>query len=325
MVMLAAALTFLTPVAGLFALTALLPLGVFLRRSRRAAAVRHAIGLGEPRRRTWLPIAICLAGVPALLGVASAQPVIGTTRSIPERVDAQTFFVLDTSRSMLASKSPGSPTRFDRARRIAEQLRDRIPQVPAGLVSMTDRLLPHAFPTTDRRVFVATLRQSLGVELPPPTFTYNTQATWLGLLAGIPERHYFPKSTTKRVVVVLTDGESRPFGSELSTAYQARPRVQTIWVHVWGADEAIYETGLAEGAYKPQPTSSAAVKRAAELTAGRSFEESQTGAAGDELVRMVGSGETRSRTIAGSRLALMPYLALAAFLPLGFVLWRRNR
>lgn len=40
---------------------------------------------------------------------------------------------------------------------------------------------------------------------------------------------------------------------------------------------------------------------------------------------MAGSGETRKRTIAGSRLALMPYFALAAFLPLSFLLWRRNR
>lgn len=323
--MVAAELTLLTPRAALFALTALLPLAIFVRRTRRAREIRAAIGLEEPRLRRLAPLAIAIGAVPILLGIASAQPVVGTTQSVPERVDAQAFFVIDTSRSMLASKGAGSPTRFERAREIAVKLRDRIPEVPSGLASMTDRLLPHAFPTTDRRVFVATLRQSVGIEQPPPALTYNTEATWLGLLAGIPERHYFPAQTTKRLLVVLTDGESRPFGPELSQAFQARPKVQTVFVHVWGPDEGIYETGLAEGAYKPDPGSKGAIERAASLVGGRAFDESEVGAAGDELVRMAGAGKTRNRAISGARLALMPYVTLAAFLPLTFLLWRRNR
>ena len=67
------------------------------------------------------------------------------------------------------------------------------------------------------------------------------------------------------------------------------------------------------------------IKRAASLTGGSAFDESDVQAAGDDLVKLVGDGKTRKRTIAGSRLALMPYLTLAAFLPLSFLLWRRNR
>ncbi len=114
---------------------------------------------------------------------------------------------------------------------------------------------------------------------------------------------------------MLTDGESRPFGSELTRAFQSTPKVQTVFVHVWNGDERIYETGVAEGAYKPQPGSTAALDRAAQLVGGKAFDESDVKAAGDELVRMAGSGETRKRTIAGSRLALMPYLTLVGLPP----------
>ena len=37
-----------------------------------------------------------------------------------------------------------------------------------------------------------------------------------------------------------------------------------------------------------------------------------------------GSGPTKARPFEGERLALMPYVTLAAFLPLAFLLWRRN-
>jgi hypothetical protein len=261
-----------------------------------------------------------------LLGVAAAQPVVEQDRSVPERVDAQVFFVIDISRSMLASKDAKSETRFERARRVAAELRDRVPEVPAGIATMTDRLLPHALPTTDKRVFLATLDKSVDIERPPPGGTYSTQATTYDVLAGIPERRYFSPSTTKRVVVVLTDGESRqPFGAGLARAFDVKPPIKTIFVRFWNKDERIYETGVSEGGYLPDPGSAASLDRAASLVGGRTFSEPDVRAAGDAIVEAVGSGKTAGRTISGARLALMPWLTLAAFLPLGFLLWRRNR
>jgi len=127
------------------------------------------------------------------------------------------------------------------------------------------------------------------------------------------------------VLVVLTDGESRPFGAELGRAFDVKPPIKTVFVRFWSSDERIYETGVSEGGYLPDRNSAATLDRAAELVAGRTFSEQQAAAAGDELARIVGDGETRERTIAGARLALMPYVTLAAFLPLAFLLWRRNR
>ena len=48
----------------------------------------------------------------ALLGVAASQPVLRTTHSIPVRSDAEVLFVIDGSRSMLASSAPGARTRL---------------------------------------------------------------------------------------------------------------------------------------------------------------------------------------------------------------------
>lgn len=317
-------LTFLTPLAGIFAVSALLPLAIYWLRAQRAGRIRGALRLEEPSRRGRAPLVAALAAVPALLGMAAAQPVLGTERSVPERDDAEAFFVMDTSRSMLAADSAGSATRFERSVEAASAIRDRIPQVRAGIVSMTDRLLPHVLPTTDRRVFEATLRRSIGVELPPPAFTYSTHATAYDLLAGIPERRYFSQTAKKRVLVVLTDGESRPFGSTLDGAFPGKPPIEIVFVRFWVADERIYQTGVADS-YVPDNGSQAALDRAASLVGGQAFSEGEVDAAGDAVAELVGEGKTSDRTIPGARVALMPWVTLAAFLPLGFLLWRRNK
>ena len=317
-------LTFLTPLTAIFAVSALLPLGVYWFRERRAGRIRDELGLEEPSLRSRAPLVVCVAAVPLLLGIAAAQPVLGTERSVPERTDAEALFVMDTSRSMLAADGPESTTRFDRAVEAASAIHDRIPQVRSGTVSMTDRLLPHALPTTDRRVFETTLRRSIGVELPPPAFTYSTYATGYDVLAGIPQRRYFSRTAKKRVLVVLTDGESRPFGAELGSAFPGKPAIQTVFVRFGNTDERIYATGEAEG-YVPAKNSEAALERAAELVDGQAFSEEEVSAAGDAVAEIIGEGATSDRKIPGARVALMPWVTLAAFLPLGFLLWRRNR
>ncbi len=317
-------LTFLTPLAAIFAVSALLPLGIYWFRERRASHIRGVLGLEGPSPRSRVPLVVAVAAVPVLLGIAAAQPVLGTERSVPERTDAEAFFVMDTSRSMLAADGPESPTRFDRAVEAASAIHDRIPQVRSGIVSMTDRILPHALPTTDRRVFEATLRRSIGVELPPPAFTYSTNATYYDILAGIPQRRYFSQTAKKRLLVVLTDGESRPFGSELGSAFPGKPPIDTVLVRFGNTGERIYSTGEPDS-YVPAKNSEATIQRAARLMGGQAFSEDDISAAGDAVVDIIGEGKTSNRTIPGARAALMPWVTLAVFLPLGFLLWRRNR
>jgi hypothetical protein len=315
---------FLTPLGALFALTLLLPIAVLVIRERRARAVRATLGLGHPPLRSLVPLAAALAAVPCLLALAAMQPIVETTRTIDERTDAEVFVVADVSRSMLASARPGSPTRLERVQAQAEELRERLPGVPVGILSLTDRVLPHLFPTADDGVFRSTIEKSIGIERPPPALFFSTRATQLNSLAAIPERDFFSPSARKRVLVVYTDGESQPVDEELTRAFARKPRLETLFVHVWDGGERIYETGVPERGYTPDPASAALLHRAGELTGGRVFAESDADDAASTTRQRLGEGPTRERVLEGERRALMPYATMLALLPLGFVLLRRN-
>ncbi len=318
-------LSFLTPFAGLFIVFVLAPLFVYSARERRLREVRGALRLEEPARRSQLWLVAALAGICALLALAAAQPVIATTRKLPERTDAQVFMVLDTSRSMHASLGRDAPTRFERARTIALSLRDALPEVPMGLASMTDGVLPHLFPTTDRRVFIQTSEDSIDIERPPPRYS-ATLATSLEGLRNVPRQNYFAPAAKKRVLVVLSDGESRPLEDpgEFDAAFQKKPEIATIFVRLWDEEERIYLTGLPEVGYEPDPTSGEQLEQIAELIDARVISESEAGELPAMVAEAVGDGPTFDREHEGRRRALMPWITLAAILPLGFVLRRRN-
>ena len=113
------ALSFLTPLGALLALGALLPLVALVAVRRRAGRVRRGIGLsGATVRRLTVPLGALLA-TGAFLGLAAAQPVLEQTTIRNVRTDAEAFFVIDVSRSMLAQESEGSAMRIDRAKAVA--------------------------------------------------------------------------------------------------------------------------------------------------------------------------------------------------------------
>jgi hypothetical protein len=319
-------LRLLTPWAALLALTALAPLAVFVLRERRARRVRGVLGLQEPSLRSRAPLAVALAAAPALLGLAAAQPVVDESRTRPERLDAEAYVVVDISRSMLASADPEAPTRFQRARDAAIQIRSAVPEVPVGIASITDRVLPHSLPTTDARVFANTLRRSVGIERPGPTLSYsNLKATTYDALASIATGKYFAPQSRKRVLVVLTDGETRPLAGELARTFTAeKPPIQTIFVHFWSPDERIYETGIAEAGYQAERGAAVGLQSVAGLVDGQFFPESALAEVQAAVREAVGAGPTKDQRLEGERLALMPWVTLAAFVPLAFVLYRRN-
>jgi hypothetical protein len=315
---------FLTPLGAVLALTLLVPLAVFALRERRARRVRTSLCLAQPPLWSLVPLAAALALTPCLLGLAAMQPIVETTRTISERTDAEVFVVFDVSRSMLASSRSGAPTRLERVQAGADALRAELPGIPVGILSLTDRLLPHLFPTVDESVFRSTLERSIGIERPPPALFFSTRATQLNALAGVPERGFFSPSARKRVLVVYTDGESQPVDEGLTRAFARKPRVETLFFHIWDGGERIYETGVPERGYTPDPASAALLHRAGELTGGRVFAESDADDAASTTRQLLGEGPTRERVLEGERRALMPYATMLALLPLGFVLLRRN-
>jgi hypothetical protein len=241
------------------------------------------------------------------------------------RTDAEAFFVLDTSRSMLASLGKGKPTRFERARRLAERLRVELGDVPTGLASLTDRTLPHVFPTPNVDTFETALSESMGIERPPPSDGFSVKVTTLGSLAHIATDNFFSVNARHRLLVVFTDGETKPFvETSLGTLFRNPPAVRTIFVHLWNPDERIYLGDRADPNYRPDPLSNTTVRQLAAVTDGVAVGEHDY----DQLVRQaradVGSGPTRVLEKERRRVALAPYVAAFAFLPLCFLLWRRN-
>ena len=210
-------LSFLTPVGALVALSAALPLVVFLLRERRGREIRGTLGLTDPAPGAGRALLAALIAVPVLTAFAAAQPVVDRATPKQERVDAEILFVFDTTRSMHAAAGVDEPTRFDRARRIANEVRAAFPEVRAGIGSLTDRVLPHLFPTSDGSSFRSTLARSISIERPPPV-SYRTLATDLNGLAAVGQQGYFSPESSARLLIVLSDGESERVRARLPVA-----------------------------------------------------------------------------------------------------------
>ena len=317
--------TFLTPLAGLVALLVVVPLAVMLLTERRVSAVRSALRLPEPRASK--PVAaIALVGLAALLGLGAAQPAVDTSKDRLARADAEIYVVLDTSRSMLARPGPEEPTRFERARTAALRLRSELPEVPMGLVSQTDRVLPHLLSTVNKTAFEATLHRTMGVDRPPPLQSSNRVASTFDALRAVPTRNFFASGSTKRLVVFMTDGESRVFDPRrLRGAFRAGGATLFV-VRFWDARERIFRAnGAPETQYAVDPGSGEAVRALAGATSGgRSFDEDAQDRLVESVREFVGEGKARPLGEDTSRTTLAPYLFLGAFVPLGFLLWRRN-
>jgi len=184
-------LVFLTPSGVLLVLGVLVPLVALILVRRRAGRLRDALGLADPRSRALVAAILAVVATGTLLGLAAAQPVIERTTKLETRTDAEAIVVLDVSRSMLARRDPGSPERIARAKAAARTLRAALPEVRFGIASLTDRTLPHLFPSIDQEVFESTLTRSLGIEQPPPRSSLATNATSLDALATIRTQRYF--------------------------------------------------------------------------------------------------------------------------------------
>lgn len=318
-------LDFVSPEAGLVAVVVLVPLVALVAVGRRARGVRSALGLREPRSALRAG-GVALVSVAALVGLAAAQPVWAQTKTQRIRSDAEIYFVFDTSRSMLASNGPSGRTRLDRAKADALELRARFPDLPSGIASITDRPLPHLFPSPDRQAFRATVDQAVAVEQPPPMAFLRTKSSTFATLSAVATRGFYTPSVRKRVLVVLTDGESRPFdAAALGVVLRRGSGIKPVFVHVWNQGELVYSNGAPEPDYRPDPGSAAFLARIAAAAGGSAFEEHDLSGAAKAIRSDVGSGPTKATERSRSELALGPYFLLASVLPLGFLLARRSR
>ena len=332
--MLLVTLHFLTPKGLLLALLVLVPLAAFLAVSRRATGVREALGVPAlPEGARIVPL-VAVVAVGVLLGLAAAQPLIERSAERKVRSDAEAYVVLDVTRSMLARQGLQGQMRIVRAKRIAEELRASLPDVKFGVASLTNRVLPHLFPSPDQDVFRATLEKSVGIERPAPGTGFiiapgqvsSRNATTFSALRGMGTQNFFSPEARKRVVIVLTDGESPDVAANAVGSSFRKAGIQAVFLRFWGSGERVFTNGEAEPQYRPDPQSRPILESLAAATGGRAFDEADLAAAEQQVHADVGSGPAEAEaTERGHRLPLAPYLAAVAIFPLGLLLWRRDR
>ncbi len=314
--MLVGSLVFLTPFGALVALVAVFPLAGLALAASRERRGREALGLPPPPPARRLTHVIALAAVPLLLGFAAAQPALRTTTSLRVRTDAEAFFVLDTSRSMLAAHHAGAPTRLARAKAGAIRMREEMAEVPSGVGTLTDRVLPNLLPNADSSVFRNTVQQAVGIEQPPPATT-DVVATDLGALGAVATQSFFSPPAARRLVVVFTDGESRPFDPrQVAHGLATRPGVHLILVRLGTSGEAVYLDGKPESGYHPDAASGQALAALASAAGGEVFDEQSLNGAIRDAKAELGFGPTLRKGTSSRTRTLAPYVILASLVPL---------
>jgi von Willebrand factor type A domain len=311
-------LTFLTPIAGLLALLVLVPLAALLLARTRVQRARTVLALAAPAhtRERWRSAA--LVSVPLLLALALMQPTVRQGSSHSVRVDAAVFVVVDTSSSMSAAAGPRAPSRLTQAKRVALALGSKLGDIPVGVATFTDRVLPNLFPTGDRAAFDSTI-QSLAIASPPPRETSRV-ATSFAALGALARSDYFTSAEKHRAVLLISDGESRPLdASSLARVLAAGSPVHVVVVRVGVGGDRFYANGRPAGRYRADPEGARqAISQLVSSTGGNAFSSASTGAAA-ALRSALGSGPTRTTTSETTSRGLAPLIRLITLIPLLFV------
>jgi von Willebrand factor type A domain len=317
--------SFVTPAAGLVALLVLLPLGALLFAQQSLESLCDRLRIRPPGRRGAVTMGIAFVLFALFVGLAAAQPVVSSRQGIEGRKDAETFFIFDVSRSMSARPGPTEPTRLARAREAAKQLRNELGDVPVGVASFTDRLLPHLFPTVSTNTLLATMDRAIGIDRPPAGLPWGDNlGTKLGSIGDIATAGYFSPESRRRAAVVFTDGETLPDDISTLSERLQRGNVRLYFVRIWGVNERVYERGLVNTAYVPDPTSESQLADLGSQLGAGVFTPDEMGAAARALREVMGKGPTGVRGYELRSSQLAPYVFLLSLVPLLLLLWRRN-
>jgi len=317
-------LELLSPLGGLLVLGVAVPLGALFFVERRVQRLREILRLERPDLRSRLPIVVCLIAIPALLAIALSQPVLRFTGVHSVRTDAEVFYVFDVSRSMSAAPTARGTRRIERAVDVAEKVHQRLASIPSGVATLTDRVLPSLFPTGNDEVFTASLQDALTILQPPPR-GYDKVGTLFAAVDTLGSGTFYSRTVKHRVAIVLTDGESRPFDvSELRQTLAVGPQADFVIVRIWSARDRVWIDKTPVADYRADPTSERRTDDLARATGGEIFSPGDTDGIVGAVRRSVGSGPEIERGQLLRVVGLGQWFALAALLPLGYLLWRRN-
>ena len=173
----------------------------------------------------------------ALIGIALARPTFGVAWIERKARGLDIVFVLDSSKSMLATDL--RPTRLERAKLAIMDLVQRLESDHIGLVAFAGNAFLQTPPTLDYAAFRENL-ESIGYD------TITRGGSDLGLAIREAAKA-FPQDNNFKVVVLLTDGED-----QAQAAIDSAREVAQQGIHVYaigiGTPEGVYlKTRNAEG------------------------------------------------------------------------------
>jgi hypothetical protein len=184
--------------------------------------------------------------------------------------------------------------------------------------------VPNLFPTVSQQAFAATALQSLAIERPPPGVSPDARSTSFDGLTALAYDDYFPAAANKRLVVVLTDGESRPFSVKQTVRAFPRKLYRVLVVRLWKGSERVWHIDGSPEDYLPDRASTAGIGQVARATGGSLYDESSLADAAASARQFLGTGPSRKIGTEQKPVALAPWLLAAALVPLGLLLWRRS-
>jgi len=306
-----ATLVFLTPQAALVAFAFLVPIVALAVRERSGSRVRSALGLGHPGPTRAIGRLSAMVALAALVATAAAQPAIRDAAGTRVRADAELYLTFDVSRSMLATSSPAGVVRFERARALGQRIHGSLRDVPTGVATLTNRMMPLLFPTGDERSVDAVLAHSLRIMQPQPAFLTADRASQLGTLTLAADRSYFNPDARTRVLAVLSDLDSDFFSLDGTLRLLRRHRIEPFLVRVAEPGERIFDRQGRPEAYTSVSTVSVGALRSAGWHA---YEETEPGRLVADVRSYLGAGTTRPSGVVESQRNLAPLLALLALL-----------
>lgn len=334
-------ITFLTPLGVFVALAVLFPLFMLYRGWRKNRSIAKQLELSTPSARLWFlglvlqirpkqsraPFWVTrgaiLISVGALVGLAGAQPAVRFSQSTRVCSGAEVIMVFDTSRSMIASTSFEAQTRLTRAKVFAKQLRSSIDCVPTGIASLTDRVLPHLFPTTDIQAFSSVVDDVIAIEHPPPAGYADRRSTNLEALSDIVDKDFFtPGMKKKKLVVVLTDGESDSYNAAQLSGYFRQAKIELVFIHVWGPHERVFTPEGKPEIYRSDPLAVARMEAFTRVMKSPFIPENQGIRAAQEVRHALGELQSAQKETKPREVLLAPYLIALAILVSALLLSR---
>ena len=299
----------MTPRAAFVALAFAGPLVALALRERAGGRVRATLGLRQTGLARLLARPVGLVSLAAMVAVTAAQPALRDADPTKVRSDAELYLTFDVSRSMRAARSPGGVTRMERARALGEDVHAALPEVPTGVATLTNRMMPLLFPTGDARGVTAVIEHSLRLMQPQPQRFTAARASSLGALSLSADRSYFNPGARKRVLVVFSDLDSDFFSLEGTLRLLRRHRIEPFLVRVATPGEQIFDGAGRPSAYVSVSTVTVPALRRAHWHA---FEENETARLVTDVRSYLGEGPVGTSGRIEAQRNLAPLFALVA-------------